>query len=336
MIRKSEKVVSVIIPVYEGEKYIRRCVKSLIDQTYKNLEIILVDDGSQDRSLEICNEISKEDNRIKVYHHGNKGVSVTRNVGLDQATGDYVLFLDVDDWIEKTMIINMVRKMEECDASIGICGFYYADDNKTRECLANDSKGVEVNEFFEQYFWELYENTVIFNIGTKIYKRDVIEKYNLRFHTDMVIYEDIIFSLEYFEKIKKIYMVSDAFYYYYQGNISSATHTYKEKFWSSTSAYCDYMLWRFKADEKKLIRAIVECIFRAFLQECTKPKVRKSEMDIMFDEMNKYILRLEIADNNEINLPSEQRIFARLVQKRKYTILWIIVLGIRIIKKCKI
>ena len=104
----NNEIVSVIVPVYQAEKYIERCVNSLIHQTYHNLEIILIDDGSKDNSFNICKRLAEDDVRIKVFHNDNQGVASTRNQGLDYAGGQYIYFLDSDDWIGKDTLSEMV------------------------------------------------------------------------------------------------------------------------------------------------------------------------------------------------------------------------------------
>ena len=100
-----EELISVIVPVYNVEKYLNRCVESIMNQTYKNLQIILIDDGSNDRSGKICDEYAEKDKRIEVIHKENAGVSAARNKGLDKAKGEWITFVDADDWIEKTFVL---------------------------------------------------------------------------------------------------------------------------------------------------------------------------------------------------------------------------------------
>lgn len=122
--------ISVIVPVYKTEQYLNRCVQSITDQTYKNLEIILVDDGSPDNCPEMCDQWAKKDERIKVIHKRNGGISSARNAGLDSATGDYIMFADSDDWMEPDMAEFLYRLIVKYDADISRCGFYF-DDNGT-------------------------------------------------------------------------------------------------------------------------------------------------------------------------------------------------------------
>ena len=119
-------LVSIIVPIYNVEKYLDRCIQSILNQSYENLEIILVDDGSPDRSSEICDEYRKSDQRIKVVHKENGGLSDARNAGLILAKGKYIIFLDSDDYIEHTMVEDAVTVLEKNDSDIVIWG-YYAD-----------------------------------------------------------------------------------------------------------------------------------------------------------------------------------------------------------------
>ena len=127
-----ENLISVIVPVYNVELYLKRCVDSILEQTYKNLEIILVDDGSTDNSGVICNTYAQVDNRIKVIHKKNGGLSDARNKGLDIANGKYVSFIDSDDWIEKSMYLDCISSLERYKANIIICRRYRAYDDKRK------------------------------------------------------------------------------------------------------------------------------------------------------------------------------------------------------------
>ena len=121
---KEEKLISVIIPVYNVEKYLRRCIDSVINQTYKNLEIIIVDDGSTDNSSNICDEYTNKDSRVKVVHKENGGLSSARNVGIELAKGDLIAFVDSDDYIELEMYEKLKENMDKYDSDIAICQYY--------------------------------------------------------------------------------------------------------------------------------------------------------------------------------------------------------------------
>ena len=120
----SEKI-SVIVPIYKTEQFLSKCIDSIINQTYKNLEIILVDDGSPDNCPKICDEYAKRDNRIKVIHKENGGLSSARNAGIEIATGDFSAFVDSDDWIDSDMYESLVKLSDEYNADIAECGYRF-------------------------------------------------------------------------------------------------------------------------------------------------------------------------------------------------------------------
>lgn len=131
---KKEELISIIIPIYNVEKYLVECIESVMNQTYKNLEIILVDDGSTDKSLEICKKYEKKDNRIKVIHQENFGLSYARNVGIENANGRYLAFLDSDDFIEKNMYEELYNDLKYEEADIAGCDYYiYKNANKAKK-----------------------------------------------------------------------------------------------------------------------------------------------------------------------------------------------------------
>ena len=127
--------VSVIVPIYNKEKVLKRNVHTILNQTLKDIEIILINDGSTDRSGQICEDIQRNDKRVKVMHQPNKGVSVARNTGISVATGDYIGFVDPDDWIELDMYENMYTKIKETHANICLCNYSVDEIDKRRDIL---------------------------------------------------------------------------------------------------------------------------------------------------------------------------------------------------------
>ena len=126
-------MISVIVPIYRVEPYLRQCVKSILDQTYRDIEVLLIDDGSPDRCGEICDEYARKDNRVRVFHTENQGLSAARNLGLREAKGEFIGFVDSDDWIEPDMYEVLLKRMQDTGADIGVSGFYY-DYLNTSEC----------------------------------------------------------------------------------------------------------------------------------------------------------------------------------------------------------
>ncbi len=123
-------MISIIVPVYKVEHYLRQCVDSILAQTYRDIEVLLIDDGSPDRCGEICDEYAENDARVRVFHTENRGLSAARNLGLREARGDYIGFVDSDDWIEPDMYEVLLRRMQETGADIGVCGLWYERKNK--------------------------------------------------------------------------------------------------------------------------------------------------------------------------------------------------------------
>ena len=122
-----EQKVSIIVPVYNVEKYLKRCVDSLIEQSYKNLEIILVDDGSKDNSFSICKEYESKDSRVRIFHKENEGLGLTRNYGIEKSTGEYITFVDSDDYLTLDAVETMVEKAAVTNADVVVANMFYKD-----------------------------------------------------------------------------------------------------------------------------------------------------------------------------------------------------------------
>ncbi|MBQ6787630.1 MAG: glycosyltransferase [Lachnospiraceae bacterium] len=224
-----EVLVSVIIPVYNSKQYIRELLSDILNQTYKNLEIIIVDDGSTDNSLEIINEFAQNDNRICVITTENRGPSAARNTGLDKAKGTYIRFIDADDRVLPNSINEMVKAYKENEEIDLVIGNYRSIPSKylvTGKKLEN--KVVKEEQFIDIFI----EHIRAFYIGVpwnKLYKRAIIEKYKIRFHKDIMWSEDFLFNLDYFDKCKSFYLlfVDEGIYDYYLRE-SSITHALED------------------------------------------------------------------------------------------------------------
>ena len=125
----SNGLVTIVLPIYNVEKYLNRCINSIVNQTYKNLEIILVDDGSPDKCSQMCDEWEKKDTRIKVVHKQNEGLGMARNTGIENATGDYICFFDSDDYLELTAIEKLYKLAKKTDSDIVTYGYSKVDDS---------------------------------------------------------------------------------------------------------------------------------------------------------------------------------------------------------------
>ncbi len=168
-----EELISVIIPVYNVKPYLKECVDSVINQSYRNLEIILVDDGSNDGSEMICDEYCKKDSRVKVIHQENKGLSVARNIGIEHSKGDFLTFVDSDDYIHKEMLMVLYDSIKEYDSDISVCNY----SNAGMLEVVN-KKNVKVFNELEEMLGELYkDNCICFGTAWgKIYKRKIFDE----------------------------------------------------------------------------------------------------------------------------------------------------------------
>lgn len=216
----TEVKISVIVPVYNVEKYLPRCIDSILNQTYKNLEIILVDDGSPDNCPAICDEYAQKDSRIKVIHKANGGVSSARNAGIDVATGEYIGFVDSDDWIEPDMYEYLLINATKYKAEISKCG-YFVSKSKTEHTPIGEDNGT----FFSQEPIEK-RKTIISNIEnasicTAIYKRWLFDHYRL--NSNLRIAEDRLLNYQ-FSTISKSIVITNKHLYHYFSNIDSVTH----------------------------------------------------------------------------------------------------------------
>lgn len=214
--------ISVIVPIYKVEAYLRQCLDTIVGQTYKNLEIILVDDGSPDGCPVICDEYAARDNRIKVIHQKNGGLSAARNAGLDVATGEYIAFVDSDDWVNTEMYERLNDVATSTNADIVTCGIVC--------CNGIDQKGTSANDYHiikwkrDKALGYLPNPTynIRFEVWNKLFKRSVIKK--TRFKVGQI-YEDVYFDRNVFFEASRIVTLNADLYYYREsrpGNINSS------------------------------------------------------------------------------------------------------------------
>lgn len=192
-------MVSVIVPVYRSEETLERCVKSLTMQTYRELEILLVVDGPPDKSGELAERLAWEDKRIRVIHQKNQGVSAARNKGLKEAKGEYIRFLDSDDYVEKDSIQVMVEAMERDDTDFVVAGFHHLYFGRSIEKLPEKEGTFPVQES-RDYILKLYEKGFFNMPWNKLFKR---QKMQSRFPEDLNLGEDLLFNLSYLKECNR-------------------------------------------------------------------------------------------------------------------------------------
>lgn len=230
--------ISIIVPVYNVEKYLERCINSLIHQTLKEIQIILVNDGSTDNSPSICDAYAKKDERILVIHKENEGQGIARNHGLKNAIGEYVCFLDSDDYYELNTCEALYKHLKDTGADL--CCFGYQIDDKDGDLVRRplirerEYRGQEVkNDFILHYFGDLPEDDNLrgFSSCMSIFRISIIKDNNLEFPSERkVLSEDTIFSLEFCKHAERVTTLSKVFYHYCQNAESFSQGYRKDKF----------------------------------------------------------------------------------------------------------
>lgn len=332
---RSNVIVSVIVPIYNVEKYLGKCVESIRGQTYENTQILLIDDGSTDSSGAMCDAFALEDCRIQVFHKENEGLGLTRNFGMKYATGDYVLFVDSDDYIEKDSIARMLKEAVNQNADLVVEGYKKVSD---------DGKVL----FEEKYKYEIFEGSNVKNlflprmigscpekkdsifttVCSKLYKRKIVLQSGVCFHSERKLQsEDLAYQLELVPFFSRVVVTSYAGYFYRTNNNSLTTVYKANRFEESKKVF------RFVKKRMKELDLPKETQFRAdkmlFVQtkaaiKQENPKLcrmslwrcRRNVKMILSDEL----LQKEIYDYPIDKMNFKQRLFMYLL-KYKLTVL---------------
>lgn len=214
MEKVTQPLISIIVPVYKVEKYLKRCVDSILTQTYQNMEIILVDDGSPDSCGIICDKYKENDNRIEVIHKENGGLADARNEAITLAKGDYISFIDSDDWVSPYYVEHLYKAVARCDADLGISWFENVFEGKLLQSKPEEElshfEGLTVRECLKKM---LYQDGVEVCAWGKLYKAELIK--DLRYPVGKL-YEDIPVTYETIKRSKKISVIGNVDYYYFQ------------------------------------------------------------------------------------------------------------------------
>lgn len=293
--------VSIIVPVYNTDKYIERCIISIVNQTYQNIEIICVDDGSTDDSGMILDNLAKEDARIKVIHKKNEGVTAARNAALQIVTGDYIGFVDSDDYIEKEMYELLVNAMAENKVDIVTCKYYF-DFNGTINVALNKRKVPSEPLSIAEFLPYIYERDMFSGVAsylwTRLFRRNVIidddGNHKVQFQAEYGGTDDIVFVAEANMRSKKIIYLDKPLYYYFQrensivhdGGTQLATLHWVKSYEKILEIY----------DEHQISEEVMELIRRMYVYRCGKTLEmavatgQKEKMVILKEKISKYLL----------------------------------------------
>lgn len=220
--------VSIVVPVYNVENYISKCLDSLLAQTYENIEILLINDGSQDNSRIIIDDYEKKDSRIKVIHKKNEGVSFARNVGMSEATGDYICFVDSDDYVMKDYVKYLLKLIVDEKAEIALTTQMFGnfDLEQTPSPKVQTFTGKEATVKMLLY-------DIPIGVYSKIFKRDFLEKEGIHFNKELFIGEGFNFNIDAFQRANKVVIGNRRIYFYRRDNEMSATTKFSIKKWQN-------------------------------------------------------------------------------------------------------
>lgn len=277
----NEIMISVIIPVFEGEKTIAKSIESVLNQTYLQWELIIIDDGSNDGTLKICKKYIEKDSRVNVISKQNEGVSKARNLGISKAQGDYIVFLDADDYIDSYMFQELVDVLKKDTYDLICFGLIkeFEDGSIIKYDRINSLRTHNVK-------YECYSSELFGYACNKLYSKKIIDKYNIKFNSAMKIFEDEVFNCNFFKYTDKIHIIQTMFYHYVQ---------YKDTSQATKKIYLDILqqsILRFNA-WKQLEPNLVKVRLNKLSYESSKDVILlclNKKQKISYQEM-KYNLR---------------------------------------------
>lgn len=208
--------ITIIVPIYQAEKFLRRCLDSVVSQIFNNFEVLLIDDGSKDGSAAICNDFCSKDFRFKYIFQENKGASAARNTGLNAALGEYICFVDADDMLEPTYLSAFIDNIGDSDVLVQGRFWHMNDEayNKTFPFEYIKESSIEKGDLQDSLFM-LYKRNQLGYLWTMMYKRSIIDENNIRFREDMKCQEDMEFITHYMEYVSSIKMLPESHYHYF-------------------------------------------------------------------------------------------------------------------------
>ena len=222
-----DKLISVIIPCYNSEKFIRKCLDSVLAQTYRNLEVIVIDDGSEDNTAVILDEYAQSDKRVVVLRQTNAGAGAATNTGIEMAQGELMAFVDHDDWLESVMYERLFTAMVDADADMAVCNFNLVYGGSVKACYSNTNSHdatVDVYDDVYGYFARYCACSKPNNyIWSRLYKASIIRNSEIRFE-NLRLGADTLFNFKLLPLIKRVSFISDGLYNYVQQS-ASAVHT---------------------------------------------------------------------------------------------------------------
>lgn len=319
--------VSIVVPVYNAQLYIEKCIESLVGQTYRNIEIILVNDGSTDKSEEIISEYVRKDKRIKLINRKNSGVSAARNAGIAAATGKYIMFVDADDTVLENTVSDNVELIEENNGDIAIYGFCYhvTDENISKENHIENCFAGTTEEFFKQWYSRLLNAEMINPPWNKLIRLEVIRENNIYFDERYSICEDMAFSVDVIRKSHKVVLNDKIYYNYYVKSTGSLVFKFYDNYFEALSNYYKKSLefcslYNDNGDNIKEIDTMYTNLTVMYIKQICNNKEftyvrKKSKMKQIFDNAD----FLKAMENGRLS--RKKRLIRMLIRKRCYMLI---------------
>lgn len=322
--------VSIVVPVYNVEKYLDRCIDSLVNQTLKDIEIILVDDGSPDNCPQMCDAWADRDSRIKVVHKENGGLGSARNAGLAEITGKYVAFVDSDDFVELNTYSTLfdVAQEEQCD----VVYMGYTNHCPNGECrqhctfnfLCSNHSGIK--KYIAKFLYECDKHAdsgAVESACMSIYRSSIIKDNNVRFMSEReYLSEDTLFNMDFFAYCTKLRCVPVA-YYHYCYNETSLTHSFKEAKLYNNFRLCEALIERLRKYGMGDMewRALLYCLknLRWIMKDIILSNMRLSRKKFLFDEIYKYDGWSKLIDKKlPINIAKQERLLLLVIKHKTF------------------
>ena len=328
-------LLSIIMPVYNAEKRIRISVDSILNQSYKNIELILVDDGSKDSSSNICDTYAKEDARVVVFHQPNRGVSAARNCGIMEAKGEYITFVDSDDTVDAdayAAVMNFLKN-NGTDTDMLIFGmsfdYYRGNTPSHKKKLSVEKNLILPVKHIAEHFFYLYETNYLSSACNKVIRASVIRENAILFNEEMAILEDFKFVLDILEKSNEIIAIKDVFYRYYNDMDESSLKRrpmidYKHNFSILDIKLKEFALFANLTDEFSVGR-INGMIIRYYLLAIEKVFGSTSRPQNKYKELHKYVYDAQVKEaiDNAVCTGKRLQVIHWLMKKRLTLLLYL-------------
>ena len=335
-------LVTVVVPVYNVEKYLDRCIESIVNQTYKHLEIILVDDGSPDNCPQMCDNWAKKDGRIKVLHKENAGAGMARNTGIKNSSGDYILFVDSDDYIHLKTIEECVCEIAKTQADVVMFGrsTAFAEGTVKDTPVVTDECYFSGNEVLDNILPGLFvhERGIGISSCNKLFNLQLIKDNNIKYKSEReILSEDAAFHLELFGYVKSISIIKKCFYYYFK-NENSFSRSYKKELQQLNNNFLEHCIQVCEKYENK--NQLINCVcaryhiyalagMKQIVNSDLSENVKKEEIYRFFKDE---VLNKTLTENVLNNEKKSIKLFYYFIKKRLYYIAFLL-LKIRVRKE---